>query len=63
MTMPVSGSKVTSAVWASLDDTIVSGHENGDVCKWDIKVSCAAMKFLKDGIEALQFDFFISEIA
>ncbi|XP_014665186.1 PREDICTED: eukaryotic translation initiation factor 3 subunit I-like [Priapulus caudatus] len=37
LTMLVSGSKVTSAIWASMDETIVSGHENGDVCKWDIK--------------------------
>lgn len=37
MVMPMSSSKVTSAVWGPLDEIIISGHENGDICQWDIK--------------------------
>lgn len=29
--------KVTSAVWGPLGEMIITGHENGDLCQWDIK--------------------------
>jgi translation initiation factor 3 subunit I len=32
----MSKSKVTSAVWGPLDEVIITGHENGDLCQWDI---------------------------
>jgi len=30
--------KITSAVWGPLGQMIITGHENGDLCQWDIKV-------------------------
>jgi hypothetical protein len=32
--------KINSAVWGPLGQTIISGHENGDLCQWDVKVCC-----------------------
>ncbi len=37
MTIPPSGPKVTAAVWANLDEQIVTGHDNGDIVLWDVK--------------------------
>jgi hypothetical protein len=30
--------KATSALWGTLDEFIVTGHENGDLVQWDIRV-------------------------
>jgi len=30
--------KITSAVWGPLDEVIITGHENGDLCLWDVSV-------------------------
>lgn len=30
--------KVTSALWGTLDEFIVTGHDNGQLVQWDIKV-------------------------
>jgi translation initiation factor 3 subunit I len=30
-------SKVTTAVWGPLDETLITGHDNGDISKWDSK--------------------------
>jgi hypothetical protein len=30
--------KVTSGLWGTLDEFIVTGHENGELVQWDIKV-------------------------
>lgn len=37
MVCPINKSKVTSAIWGPIDETIVTGHENGDLMQWDIK--------------------------
>ena len=37
LTIPSHDSKVTAAIWGPLDETIITGHENGDLCKWDAK--------------------------
>jgi translation initiation factor 3 subunit I len=29
--------KITSAIWANLEDTIVSGHEGGELMLWDLR--------------------------
>ncbi|CAH1774999.1 unnamed protein product [Owenia fusiformis] len=34
--MPVHGPKVTSAIWGPMDNMIITGHENGDLCQWDL---------------------------
>jgi translation initiation factor 3 subunit I len=31
--------KVTSALWGTLDQFIVTGHENGEIVQWDIRVN------------------------
>ena len=36
---PIENSKLTAATWAHLDDRIITGHENGDVCLFDLSVS------------------------
>jgi len=36
--VPSSKSKITSAVWGPLDEVIITGHENGDLCQWDVTV-------------------------
>lgn len=33
---PSAKSKITSAVWGPLDEVIITGHENGDLCQWDV---------------------------
>lgn len=37
LTIPSSESKIVSAVWGPLDESIITGHENGDLIKWDAK--------------------------
>jgi len=36
--VPSPKSKITSAVWGPLDEVIITGHENGDICQWDVSV-------------------------
>lgn len=38
LSVPVKGPKVTAALWGPLDQFIITGHENGDLCQWDTKV-------------------------
>ena len=35
--IPSSASKATSMLWGALDETIISGHENGDLELWDVR--------------------------
>jgi len=37
LAIPVQGAKVTAAIWGPCDEYIVTGHENGLLCKWDAK--------------------------
>jgi len=37
MTEVIKESKVTAALWGPLDETILTGHENGDLMQWDVK--------------------------
>lgn len=30
-------SKITSAIWGNLEDTIVTGHEGGELMLWDLR--------------------------
>lgn len=34
----ITDSKVTSMVWGTLDETIITGHEAGDLIQWDLRV-------------------------
>lgn len=35
--IPPKGPKVTSLIWAGLDEKLITGHDNGDIVKWDMK--------------------------
>lgn len=35
--IPKQGPKVTSLIWNSLDNIIVTGHDDGDIAQWDVK--------------------------
>ncbi|PFX20958.1 Eukaryotic translation initiation factor 3 subunit I [Stylophora pistillata] len=37
LSVAVDGPKVTAALWGPLDQYIITGHENGDLCQWDTK--------------------------
>ena len=37
MSIPITKAKVSAAIWGPLDEYIVTGHENGDLCQWDVK--------------------------
>lgn len=37
--LPMSGSRISSLLWGTLDEVIITGHENGDLKQWDLKVS------------------------
>ena len=41
MALPQPKSKITSAVWGPLDEMIITGHENGELVQWDVKVMIA----------------------
>lgn len=30
---------MTSLLWGPLDETLISGHENGKIVQWDLRVS------------------------
>lgn len=36
--MTVPDSKVTSLIWGTLDHTIITGHEDGTITQWDLRV-------------------------
>lgn len=36
--LPILQSKVTSMLWGTLDETIITGHNDGQICLWDIRV-------------------------
>lgn len=36
----VEQAKVTAATWGPFDNYLVTGHENGAVCQYDLRVSC-----------------------
>ena len=39
ITLPTTESKITAAIWANLDDLILTGHENGECKQFEMKVS------------------------
>jgi translation initiation factor 3 subunit I len=42
--IPITGPKVTSMLWGTLDKTIITGHENGELTQWDLRVSMIMLK-------------------
>lgn len=45
-TIPMAKSKVTAAVWGPLDEMIITGHDNGDLCQYDIKSQALTTRVL-----------------
>lgn len=37
MVIPITSSKITSAVWGPYEEYIITGHENGEICHYDLK--------------------------
>lgn len=37
--IPINGPRVSSMLWGTLDETLLTGHENGEIIQWDLKVS------------------------
>lgn len=35
----ITGSRISSLLWGAMDETIITGHENGDLNIWDSRVS------------------------
>lgn len=36
--IPMEGSKISSMLWGPLDEYVITGHENGELIQWDLKV-------------------------
>lgn len=36
--VPISESRISSLLWGALDETIITGHENGELNIWDARV-------------------------
>lgn len=56
--IPVPRSKITAAVWSQLDREIITGHDDGEICQYDIRFdSHEPTNFVKEhkrGIQDLQ---------
>lgn len=37
--IPINGPRISSLVWGTLDEIIITGHESGDLKQWDLRVS------------------------
>jgi len=35
--IPITGARVSSMLWGALDETLFTGHENGEIIHWDLK--------------------------
>jgi translation initiation factor 3 subunit I len=44
--IPVTGPKVTSMLWGTLDKSIITGHENGELTQWDLRVSMVVLRHI-----------------
>lgn len=36
--IPVNGPRVSSLLWGALDEVLLTGHEDGEIIQWDLKV-------------------------
>lgn len=39
----VNGPRISSILWGALDETIITGHEDGEITLWDVRVSISIM--------------------
>jgi translation initiation factor 3 subunit I len=51
----IQDSKVTSLIWGAVDETVVTGHENGRLTLWDLKVKIKS--FLHHSIQTKNIFF------
>jgi len=35
----VNGPRISAILWGALDETIITGHEDGEIKLWDVRVS------------------------
>lgn len=35
----INGPRISAALWGALDETIITGHEDGEINLWDVRVS------------------------
>uniref|UniRef100_A0A0K8TS97 Eukaryotic translation initiation factor 3 subunit I n=1 Tax=Tabanus bromius TaxID=304241 RepID=A0A0K8TS97_TABBR len=50
--IPMLQSKITSMLWGPLDETIITGHDNGMICAWDLKTG-KELKSVNDHVESI----------
>lgn len=55
--LPVLQSKITSMLWGTLDETIITGHNDGQINLWDIRVCFIKLIFF-DRLLIVIFFFF-----
>ena len=36
--IPINGPRISSILWGALDETIITGHEDGEINIWDVRV-------------------------
>lgn len=41
--IPINNYRISSILWDNLDESIISGHEKGDIIQWDLKVGKQAL--------------------
>merc|ERR1719204_1266047 len=49
LTINMPPSKARTSVWSSLDDSIITGHDNGDLCLWEVKTGDLLRKVSEHG--------------
>ena len=35
----VNGPRISAILWGAMDETIITGHEDGEITLWDVRVS------------------------
>ena len=50
--IPAAGPKVTAALWGTLDEQLITGHDNGDIVQWDIKTH-QKVKIVSDHMKSI----------
>ena len=56
----VQDAKVTSILWGPLDETVVTGHDNGKLTLWDLKVHGIPAKCINQCVVIITYSFTIT---
>jgi translation initiation factor 3 subunit I len=46
--IPIEGSRISAAVWGPFDEFLVTGHENGAICRYDVTRSGHCLQSVKE---------------